>query len=147
MIRAYIHEDIAALGIDVTIVMHPPEGSLEPRHRILRLADGDPWRSGWEPAEPGTPDVKPTLRLGAEEARALLDALTVHFHGAEDTRALRRDYDAERGRVDRLIGHLAKVTEHLTAPEPPAPEPVRLEARRSAGKVTVTNGDSGWPVP
>ena len=37
-------------------------------------------------------------------ALPLLDALARHFGGTGDTRQLRKDYDAERARVDRLIG-------------------------------------------
>lgn len=32
--------------------------------------------------------------------------LAVNGHSTHDTRILRRDYEAERSRVDRLIGHL-----------------------------------------
>ena len=43
------------------------------------------------------------LRLTGDEARALLESLIRYFHGAEDTRALRKDYDHEKQRVDKLI--------------------------------------------
>ena len=50
------------------------------------------------------------LRLPEDDARAIYEALADHFgHSGNDTRALRRDYDAERGRVDRLIAHLVSV--------------------------------------
>jgi len=42
-------------------------------------------------------------------ARALLDALSLHFGGTGDTRQLRRDFDAERGRVDKLTDALIAV--------------------------------------
>jgi len=51
--------------------------------------------------------TKPTLTLTDDMARALMEELTRHYHGADDSRALRRDYDAERKRVDDLTGHLA----------------------------------------
>lgn len=51
--------------------------------------------------------IGPTLDIPEEVARALLDALTRHFHGGSDTRQLRADYDAERARVDRLIAIIA----------------------------------------
>lgn len=44
------------------------------------------------------------LRLPEDDARAIYDALADHFgHAGHDTRALRRDYDAERGRVDKML--------------------------------------------
>lgn len=45
----------------------------------------------------------PSLVLGDEMARALLDALAAYFGGTSEVQTLRRDYDAERKRVDRLI--------------------------------------------
>lgn len=55
------------------------------------------------------PDDSVWLRLPEADARALYDALADHFgHSGHDTRALRRDYDAERARVDRLIGAVTK---------------------------------------
>lgn len=39
----------------------------------------------------------------------LLDALARHFGGTGDSRQLRKDYDAERGRVDKLIATLTTV--------------------------------------
>lgn len=51
--------------------------------------------------------AEPTLRLPDDMARALLDALSAHYGGTTDMRSLRKDYDDERRRVDRLIGYLA----------------------------------------
>lgn len=57
-------------------------------------------------AEPGDADW---LRLQDEDARALYEALADYFgHAGHDTRALRKDYDAERGRVDGLIAYLTR---------------------------------------
>jgi hypothetical protein len=50
---------------------------------------------------------RPSFSLDEDEARALLQALVRHFDGGEDTRSLRKDYDAERKRVDLLIDKLA----------------------------------------
>jgi hypothetical protein len=59
-----------------------------------------------------TPDdtepAKPSFCLREDEARALLQSLIRHFDGGEDTRSLRKDYDAERARVDKLIDRLAQ---------------------------------------
>lgn len=140
MIRAYVHEDITGTSVDISIVMHPPEGSMDSRPLILRAPAGGQAGLEWEEIPPGRMIEEPTLRLGGEEARALLDALTVHFHGADDARALRRDYDHERQRVDTLIGHLGAISRALTAPDMPVPpSPAKLEPVR-AGK-----GDgNGW---
>lgn len=47
------------------------------------------------------------LALDEDMARAIYDALGDYFgHSGHDTRALRKDYDAERKRVDRFIAHL-----------------------------------------
>ena len=54
-------------------------------------------------------DPTPTVTMREEHARALLQALIRHFDGGEDTRSLRRDYDAERKRVDLLIDKLVNV--------------------------------------
>jgi hypothetical protein len=48
----------------------------------------------------------PTLRIPTDAARALYDALAQHFGGTSNSKQLRADYDAERGRVDKLIGTL-----------------------------------------
>lgn len=53
------------------------------------------------------------------EARALLEALTRHYSGTEDTRALRKDYDDERKRVDKLAETLSVIAKQATAPQPP----------------------------
>lgn len=58
----------------------------------------------WELVDPV--DVTPALFIPDDVARALLDELSRHYGGTGDTRVLRRDYDAERARVDLLIGAL-----------------------------------------
>ena len=116
MIRAYIHDNFATGGfsVGVSVVRHPPEGSLDVRPRILRLGGArDPYRLAWDEVPADGAIVAPTLTMDDEAARALLDALTRHYQGAEDTRALRRDYDAERKRVDDLTGHLAAIARTL----------------------------------
>jgi hypothetical protein len=45
----------------------------------------------------------PTLVIREDTARALLDVLTQHFGGTSNVQQLRKDYDAERDRVDKLI--------------------------------------------
>jgi hypothetical protein len=104
MIRAYVQDmPFAGLGVSVAIVRHPAEGETDPRVRVLHLHDNE--AVSWDEHEPATV-VTPTLQLDDDAARALLDALAAHFHGTEDTRALRKDYDAERARCDTLMGAL-----------------------------------------
>lgn len=114
MIRAYIREDLPGMYLSVSIVKHY-EGRA--RH-ILRIEDpGSQTVARWEELpDPPAGVVEPTLQLGDDEARALLEALTSHYSGVEDTRALRRDYDAERKRVDTLTAALADVTRRLAEP-------------------------------
>lgn len=113
MIRAYIREDLPGMYLSVSIVKHY-EGRA--RH-ILRIEDpGSQTVARWEELpDPPAGVVEPTLQLGDDEARALLEALTSHYSGVEDTRALRRDYDAERKRVDDLTSALANLAQNLAA--------------------------------
>lgn len=119
MIRVHVSDSPGFDGIQVFVVRYE-DGS--PRF-ILQLDSATS-----SPSWAALPDVNiaplPTLVLTDEVARSLLDALTRHYQGAEDTRALRRDYDAERGRVDRLID--AVVT--IALAEPP-PDDIRVVER------------------
>jgi hypothetical protein len=51
----------------------------------------------------------PTFLLPSAVGRALLEALARHFGGTGDVRQLRKDHDAERARVDKLLGVLSEV--------------------------------------
>ena len=63
------------------------------------------WHTGgWDDMDPAAMvDEQCILRLSSDAAHAVLEGLTRHYHGAEDTRALRKDYDAERARVDNFL--------------------------------------------
>lgn len=50
------------------------------------------------------------LRLTHDMARALYEGLAKHFGGAPETATLRKDYEAERARVDVFITHLTRAT-------------------------------------
>lgn len=95
MIRAHCAENWAAMGVNIAIV----ERSESMPPMILRLTDAGPV---WEPPGESSLQVKPTLQLGHEEARALLDALVRHYEGASDMHAARTDLLHERSRVDKL---------------------------------------------
>lgn len=112
MIRGYITEDRLGSAVRISLVQEQPPNDQNPP-LILRINnDGVAPSYRWEPIDPGA-ETQPTLTIHQDTARALLDALTRHFHGAEDTRALRRDYDCERERVDVLTGALVDVTRTL----------------------------------
>ena len=106
MIRTYITEDFPADAVKIAIVQQPEDGRPQ---AILRVIDDAP-RLRWEPIGQDTPALEPTMMLREDEARSLLDALSRHFQGAEDTRALRRDYDREWARADALMRTLADVS-------------------------------------
>lgn len=72
-------------------------------HEARTYSNGDVVVVGPDPAS--ALDLEP-LRLRDDLARSLLTALLRHFDGGEDTRSLRKDYDAERKRVDIFITHL-----------------------------------------
>jgi hypothetical protein len=110
VIRVQIAEGFAfGFGVAVLIADRPGENAAGMPYRALHFGEGG--SREWEHVTDVYAGRAPTLVLEDDEARALLDALTRYYHGAEDTRALRRDYDDERKRVDRLtsiLGDLAK---------------------------------------
>jgi len=93
-IRAHIAQKYWADTVEVFIVDHAEMG----RVRVLYMDETQSYR--WEEHDEAVSDVKPTLQLPRDSGRALLQALVEHYNGADDTRALRRDYEAERKRVD-----------------------------------------------
>ena len=132
MIRAYIREDRLGMSIAVTLIREG-DGGLNPP-MILRLPEGENSFARWEnlPEQPRT-DIAPTLKLGEDEARALLDALVRHYSGASDVQALRRDYDDERKRVDQLTASLIGVTHALANKGTPEPVLTTDQWRKVAG--------------
>lgn len=65
------------------------------------------WRTITEPAV--TTQDDDWLRLDEDDARAIYEALAEYFgHAGHDIRTLRKDYEAERARVDRLITYATK---------------------------------------
>lgn len=61
-------------------------------------------------SKPETKSTAKPLHLREDEARAVYEALGRYFGGdAVSNQRLRQDYDHERGRVDKLIGHLIGV--------------------------------------
>lgn len=106
MIHVHVIDNYIAGGVRVYVV-----NDLGGEKQILR----NPGRLGfdnWEPIEPNV-DVEPTFALRDDESRALLEALVRHYQGAEDTRALRKDYDAALKRADAKDQVLADVLRTL----------------------------------
>lgn len=99
-IRAYIAEDhMLGRYVRVAFIDQRPTGEY-----ALRLAGNTVEEIRLEEGTEVPDDV--ALTLSHDMARALLQSLTNHYHGAEDTRALRKDYDHEKQRVDKMIDHL-----------------------------------------
>lgn len=118
MIRAFIREDFIGRSIVVALIQEG-DGGHNPA-RILRIVEGgNDTVYRWEDLpDPPVLDTPPSFQLGDAEARALLEALTRHYHGAEDTSALRKDYDAERKRVDDLTTSLTSISSALAERQP-----------------------------
>lgn len=118
MIRAYAHPHDYGDSVAISIVMRPAEdcGPVQ----ILRLSTSSPpgpfQVRTWEDVKQGE-ITEPTFVLDDASARAVLDALTRLYQGAEDTRALRRDYDAERKRVDQLTAAMSTLALKLAEPD------------------------------
>lgn len=102
--KGYVKDDWQMGGVALAVLRDRPSGARE----LLTWVAGevkvlDREGSASDPAE----RWDSWLRIPEEDARALYEALGEHFgHAGHDIRALRKDYDAERGRVDRLIGHI-----------------------------------------
>ena len=100
MIRAYVNPDFARLGLAIHLIdqrgQDGPTFLAAPAELVF--SEIDPMTSGQEP----------TLQLSDEAARALLDALAAHYGGSSDVQTLRKDYLAERARVDKMIDHMVR---------------------------------------
>jgi hypothetical protein len=108
MIEAHIVDGPFGDSIRVFVINKTDHGRM-----LLRLHD-DQSLEWLELAEAAVNDpIAPTIELPGEVGRAVLDSLTRYYHGAEDTRALRRDYDAERKRNDTLVKALGDVALQL----------------------------------
>jgi len=80
----------------------------KPGREILEWQQG---RGVWQPLDRRVdlqePPAQKLVIYDEEVLRALYEALADHFGGSgHDTRALRKDYEHEKGRVDRLIDGL-----------------------------------------
>ena len=98
-----VADDPMREGIHLVIGLRGAEGS--PSRVVVGIGPDDESTFGG-PTIKDVPmgEQAPTLFLPDDIARPLLDALAQHYGGTGDTRTLRTDYEAERARVDRLIG-------------------------------------------
>lgn len=112
MIRARIADMHFGFGIAILIADRPGDGQTGGPYRALHFGENGA-REWEEVTDVALGPSGATFSLEDAEARALLDALTRYYHGAEDTRALRRDYDDERKRVDRLTATLGLTLQAL----------------------------------
>lgn len=106
MIKAYVSDNFLGDSLRVYII-----DEREDQRRMMRMNDGGLRWIDLPPAGSAInaePEV-PTLWLPFDSGRALLEALVQHYQGAEDTRQLRKDYDAERQRVDTLTSALVDI--------------------------------------
>lgn len=108
MIRAYVHDQHYGDRIAISIILTQPDDLADKRILRLSVVNHDYVTTSWE-AMARDEAPQPTLQLPHDAAHALLAALTNHYQGVDDQRALRADYDAERKRVDRLIDTVAQI--------------------------------------
>lgn len=107
-IRAHIAQGFWSDVVVAYIVDHR-----EGQHRLLKM-EGENWTwTDWEDDGVTSADEQPSVVLPYDSGRALLEALVTHYQGAEDTRALRRDYDSERKRVDEQSKVIADIARTL----------------------------------
>ena len=100
--KAYIEDDWERDGIALALVLDSGN-----RERTLYDFSGLSLRTYEPDFRPMGENDDARLRIRTEAARALYEALADHFgHAGHDARALRRDYEAERKRVDTFIAHL-----------------------------------------
>lgn len=100
--KAIVKDDWERDGIKVAILRD--HGSVR---ELLTWTVGEIRVLDHESAERPEDDFESFLHIQEDDARALYEALADHFgHAGHDIRALRKDYDAERGRVDKFIAHL-----------------------------------------
>lgn len=114
MIQVHIRQHVVSDCLDVFIVRKQ-----DGLRAVLHMREGATRFEWTDLGPPGIaiPDsvLEPTFVLPFDSGRALLEELTRHYNGAEDTRALRRDYDAERKRVDDQAKTLADIARTLAA--------------------------------
>lgn len=109
MIEAYLNHGYMADTVRIFLVRKTDYGK-----HVLHYSHEDRRLSWDDIGEENTTDTPaPTIELPGEAARVLLESLVRFYQGSEDTRALRRDYDAERKRVDTQAQVIADIAQTL----------------------------------
>lgn len=103
--KAYVERDLFSDCVKIHLATRTADGSFHVLHD-----DGAIRTYSRDEAATYEPMAQPFLRLPTELAYALLDALAAHFGGVSEVRQLRKDYEHERARVDRLIAHITTAT-------------------------------------
>lgn len=96
--RAYARYNPATMNVSIVIGRPGQDGA----QYLTELGNGSQFAS-FEHRDYADNSPPPELHIAEDIAKALLEALAGHFGGTEDTRTLRKDYLAERARVDKFI--------------------------------------------
>lgn len=101
-VRAYAEPNHLRNGVDLIVVDDQPDATVVLRTTVERVR-----------VDPDTVlDVDDRLTVTEEEARALYEALAeLYGHRPADGRQMRRDFEHERARADKLIDSIVRVAE------------------------------------
>lgn len=99
--RAYVQRNLRTFqGVDLWLVDTIAVDGV-PIHRLVQHTD-----LVMATVDDTAVYTEPSLTMPEPMARALLDGLAAHFGGTGELLTLRRDYEAERKRVDQMIDAL-----------------------------------------
>lgn len=109
-IRVHIGDDYTRRSVSIYVV-----NSVGEDRALVMQPEGSGWT--WSDVDPLVGfQVPPTIALPEEAAHALLDSLAAHFGGVSEVQTLRKDYIAERGRVDKLTDALIRLADAWARP-------------------------------
>lgn len=120
MIQVHVADNWVALGINIAIVQ---DGNGGADKFIMRF---DPASAGlltWQRIDDAAIGSGPSLRLGYDEAKALLTALAHFFDGAGDERQIRADLEHERKRSERFELAILRMLDRVTPDAGAKPTP------------------------
>lgn len=99
--QASIRENFQSMSLEVTIVRGDS-------HYLQIARPTDSGRVDWLPVDDGI-GTGPTLVVPLQARAAFVDAMSEFLGGTQGPAALRKDYEAERARVDNLIGTVQEI--------------------------------------